>query len=397
MSKSQAIAFFEEISKNNKLAKEVEKVVGGKTSDKAKAKELLSLAQKYNFNFTQDEAVNIQGTQYTELSIDDLGDVSGGKGGFKSSFMALTLLAGLGVGGVAMSGIETGALEKSPVQTASGASSTQKKSDLHIGDRESELASSSLARSSSTDSIQSSDSIVSAATTEDNIIDMLHSGDMDSASEVQIQLDEVADDDYEKLDSIAQELFNNKNITLPRNPKLAKNWIKNWFKVVSVFPELRGEIQLIASSEYSPGGGTSSDAMLDTITHYGCLIEQDITPKTKYKQVNGYDRTFTIVHEIGHVLVQLLQGSQCEEILNEAYSNIPKSNREGSLDAEIAKMSPYAANSGGAKYDEAFAETLTDVVINGEEASNLSKETIKLLVNRIPNRDNLELARMMRG
>ena len=397
MSKQQAVAFFEEISRNKQLAKEVEKVVGGNNSDEAKAKELLSLAKKGGFIFTKEEAMSVQGTQYTELSINDLVEVSGGKGGFKSSFMALALFAGLGVGGAAMSSMEASAHVTDSVQTSPGASSAQKKSDLPIGDIESKLPSSSPARSSSPDTTSSSDSIVSAGTTEDNIIDMLHSGDMDSVSEVQTRLDEIDDDDYEKLDSIAQQLFNNKNITLPRNPKLAKSWIKNWSKVVSVFPELRGEIQLVAESTYSPGGGTSSEAMLDTITHYGCLIEQDITPKTKYKQVNGYDRTFTIVHEIGHVLVQLLQGSQCEEILNEAYANIPKSNREGSLDAEIAKMSPYAANSGGAKYDEAFAETLTDVVINGEEASNLSKETMRLLVNRIPNRDNLELARMMRG
>ena len=46
MSKSQAIAFFEEISKNQQLAKDVEKVVREKNSDEAKAKELLSLAKK---------------------------------------------------------------------------------------------------------------------------------------------------------------------------------------------------------------------------------------------------------------------------------------------------------------------------------------------------------------
>ena len=262
---------------------------------------------------------------------------------------------------------------------------------------ESEQASSSLARSSSTNTASSSDSIVSSDVSEENIVDILHNGTMNQVSETQMRLDEFADDDYEQLDLLAQELFGNKNITLPRNPKLAKTWIKNWSKVVSVFPELRGEIQLIASSEYSPGGGTSSEAMLDTITHYGCLVNQDIIPQTEHAQVNGYNRTFTIVHEIGHVLVQLLQGSQCEAILNDAYANIPESSRADSLNAEIARMSPYAAHSGDLKYDEAFAETLTDVVINGEKASNLSKETMKLLVNRTPNRDNLDLARMIRG
>ena len=53
MPKSQAIAFFEEISKNNKLAQEVEKVVGGNNSDEAKAKELLSLGECFLNNQTQ--------------------------------------------------------------------------------------------------------------------------------------------------------------------------------------------------------------------------------------------------------------------------------------------------------------------------------------------------------
>ncbi len=71
MSKSQSIAFFEEISKNQQLAQEVEKVVGGKNSDEAKAKELISLAKEHGFNFTADELK-------TSLSVEDLADVSGG-------------------------------------------------------------------------------------------------------------------------------------------------------------------------------------------------------------------------------------------------------------------------------------------------------------------------------
>ena len=111
MSKSQAIAFFEEISKNNKLAKEVEKVVGGKKSDEAKAKELISLAKKYNFNFTQKEAASAQGSLKKSLSPEEMLEVNGGKGGLKSSFMAMALLAGLGVGGAAMSSMEASAMD----------------------------------------------------------------------------------------------------------------------------------------------------------------------------------------------------------------------------------------------------------------------------------------------
>ena len=111
MSKSQAIAFFEEISKNNKLAKEVEKVVGGKKSDEAKAKELISLAKKYNFNFTQKEAASAQSSLKKSLSPEEMLEVSGGKCGLKSSFMAMALLAGLGVGGAAMFSTEASAKE----------------------------------------------------------------------------------------------------------------------------------------------------------------------------------------------------------------------------------------------------------------------------------------------
>ncbi len=110
MSKSQAIAFFEEISKNKQLAKEVEKVVGGKNSDEAKAKELISLAKKHKFNFTKKEAASAKGALTASLSPEEMLEVSGGKSGLKSSFMAMALLAGLGVSGAAMSSTETSAM-----------------------------------------------------------------------------------------------------------------------------------------------------------------------------------------------------------------------------------------------------------------------------------------------
>ena len=112
MSKSQAIAFFEEISKNNKLAKAVEKVVGEKTSDEAKAKELISLAQKYNFNFTPEEAAGVQGELKKPLSPEEMLEVSGGKLNLKSSIMAMALLAGLGVGGAAMTSMNASAMKR---------------------------------------------------------------------------------------------------------------------------------------------------------------------------------------------------------------------------------------------------------------------------------------------
>ena len=103
MSKSQTTSFLEEISKNKHLAKEIEKVVGGNNSNETKAKELLSLAYKYGFNFTKEEIQSIKGT----FLFEKLNEVIGGKGAIKSSFLAMTLLAGLAIGGAALSNTET--------------------------------------------------------------------------------------------------------------------------------------------------------------------------------------------------------------------------------------------------------------------------------------------------
>ena len=90
MAENQAISFFEEISKNKKLAEEVNKVVGEKISDEAKAKEIVSLAKVYGFSLTPKDVVSAG----EKLSLDDLSEVSGGKGGLKSGLMAMALLAG---------------------------------------------------------------------------------------------------------------------------------------------------------------------------------------------------------------------------------------------------------------------------------------------------------------
>ncbi len=109
VSKPQAVAFFEEISKNNKLAQEVEKVVKGKNSDETKAKELLSLAKKYNFNFTKEEAASVQEALKKPLSTEEMLEVSGGKINLKSSLMAAAMLLGLGAGGATLSNMEASA------------------------------------------------------------------------------------------------------------------------------------------------------------------------------------------------------------------------------------------------------------------------------------------------
>lgn len=139
MSKSQSIAFFEEISKNKQLAQEVDKIVGGKNSDETKAKELISLAKEHGFNFTQKEAASAQGELKKSLSPEELLEVSGGKGGFKSSFMAMALLTGLGVGGVAMSSMKTSAMDgdnHQEIQVPGGQAAEQQEGNAQPGQQQ---------------------------------------------------------------------------------------------------------------------------------------------------------------------------------------------------------------------------------------------------------------------
>ena len=112
MSKKQAIAFFEEISKNQQLAQEVERVVEGKDSDEAKAKELISLAQRYNFNFTPEEAAEAQVELKKPLSPEEMLEVSGGKLNLKSSVMAAAMLLGLGATGATLHNMEASAMKR---------------------------------------------------------------------------------------------------------------------------------------------------------------------------------------------------------------------------------------------------------------------------------------------
>lgn len=339
MAKNQAI------SKNKKLAEEVEKITEEKISDGAK------------------------------------------NGGLKSGLMVMMLLAGMGVGGAVLHSVKTDALETAVTTLSVSYEETLSRSDLLY---ESEAAT-QMPGGLLSDSAYSSDSVVSNDVTDDNIIDMLHNGPDYGLDE----LDNIADDNYAELNGFARKLFGNEDITLPENPALAKNWVRNWNRVVTVFPELRGLVHLVADGLLSPGGDAASDAMLDTITHYACLKDNDITAKTN--QVKGYNRKYTIVHELGHVLACLLLGNDCRGMITAAYDAVegPK----GTLDDEIRKMSPYAAEQKleDVKFDEAFAETLTDVFINGEDASELAKTTMKLLVIMEPNRMNLELVRAMRS
>lgn len=100
MSKEQAKGFFEAISKDKQLAEEVNAVMGGQATNQEKAKELLSLAKRRNFNFTEDELK-------MSLSVEDLADVSGG-------MFSLSLLSRLGLSVLNMFGFGGGGNQPAP-------------------------------------------------------------------------------------------------------------------------------------------------------------------------------------------------------------------------------------------------------------------------------------------
>ncbi len=241
--------------------------------------------------------------------------------------------------------------------------------------------------------ISASESALAASITEGNIIKVLHNGDKETLNKLNNELSQVSDSDFDALDAIARKYFQNDNIKLVRNAKLAKSWIRNWLKVVTVFPDLIGVVKLTADSKEHPAGApnTSSEASLNEITHYNCLTSPDVSAQTK--QVKNYNRNYTIVHELGHVIDALLFGSTNEQMLKDACKKISVPD-EDTL-KEIEKMSQYASeqSSDEIKYSEAFAEALTDVVINGEDASELAKATVKLLVTQNANKEWLNNVR----
>ncbi len=420
MSKSQAIAFFEEISKNNQLAQEVKKVVGGKNSDEAKAKELLSLAKDHGFNFTQEEVESVQKTQYTKFSIDDLVEVSGGKGGFKSSFMALALLAGIGVGGATLANNEASA--DGPEFTVIGSDAACAKQNSNTDTMESKVASQTTEADQKTDNTSSSQSSICSEKikTLEDMINILHNGDPEEQPKLEEKLNAVEQKGlgdaayFEALDMIARKFFNNNEITLPRNPKTAKEWIRHGAKVFAAFPMLKGLVGVAKSQ--NDNDGFASAEMVGVFVEYFDAAEvalnidgkDDLTAtNTKYKQVKGYDRRYTLVHELGHAVDCLLQNMNgrriFEEIFdcvnpNEQYNPSAKekyekmdekaqslnNSRLEKLKTEIGTLSPYAANQ--ANYNtmlaEGFAEAITDVVINGNEAQDLSKLVLKSLMEK---------------
>lgn len=244
-------------------------------------------------------------------------------------------------------------------------------------------------------------SIVADDITADNIIDRLHNGNKEKLEKLEKEIGEVRDDDYESLNNIGRKYFENQNIILPRNPKLAKDWIRNWFKVSDVFPILIGKVATFNNSslEYYDDYGVAITSLSNFspvvfIEMFNALENEDITAKTQ--QVKNYDRRYTIVHELGHVIdyeirymapIGMFEQEDEEsdtfsskKILKEFYGKIGCD--EDIRDA-IKKVSIYAGNKKKdyIMFTEAFAELVTDVFINGKEASELSKDFVRYLVN----------------
>lgn len=86
--------------------------------------------------------------------------------------------------------------------------------------------------------------IMGTEITEENIIDMLHNGDPTKLADLNEKLSKISDNDYDRLDEFAREYFKNKDISLPRDERAAKDWIINLSKVCNVFPDLIGTINL---------------------------------------------------------------------------------------------------------------------------------------------------------
>lgn len=218
--------------------------------------------------------------------------------------------------------------------------------------------------------------------TEDNIVEKLQEGDL----ELKEKLSYIPDDNYLALEALAHEYFKNENITLPKNKELAKAWIENAAKVFNVFPDLFGVVNIELTLEEEPTDGTDAYTELNNIRYYK-FLEEGIHGRTI--QVKNFNRKFTIVHELGHVIDFLLFKGKSKEIIDTSFSRLNGGQPDSSIIENIKAISPYAYSQRmmDLVYLETFAEALTDVVINGENANILSQEIIKSLVNMVPDKE----------
>lgn len=223
------------------------------------------------------------------------------------------------------------------------------------------------------------------------IINMLHKGNS-KLEEIKKVLAGIPDDDYESLNKFAQELFKNKEIEIVHNPRLAKRWIEEWFKVCTVFPILKGRVSLVGCSDSHPKGfsdclAETDPSVLPKVIWYKNLENDQICKRIENSglYVSVTTSEYTMVHELGHCLVFVLvftSNGRCQfeeflKIPEDAYNNIqgPKE----SLSGEIGKISSYQfrySSDEAVLYLETISEALADISIHGEGAAPLSKEIV---------------------
>ena len=224
------------------------------------------------------------------------------------------------------------------------------------------------------------------------IINLLKNGNED-LKKLKERLAKIRNDDYDSLNRIARELFENEEIELVHNPNLAKRWIEEWFKIITVFPQIKGKVRLSADEKPYPIGfpdcGLESfpDPELDlyNIIHYKDMENQEkcIEAERKGLFAKGPTSEYAVVHELGHVIsfyIERVFGKTLNIYV--PYVNITEG--KGSLEEEILKISRYplvASETTEALYDyilnmETIAEAFADVNTSGESAAPLSKEIV---------------------
>ncbi len=225
------------------------------------------------------------------------------------------------------------------------------------------------------------------------IINLLKNGNED-LKKLKERLAKIRNDDYDSLNRIARELFENEEIELVHNPNLAKRWIEEWLKVMTVFPQIKGKVRLAANK--SPHFDRDNDCFAESFSDppsglYDIIYYKGMEDQEKCKEAEreglfakGPTTEYTIAHELGHVISFIIESktSECLDI-NVPYANIK--GRKGTLKQEVLKISRYplkaVSKNTGSFYDymlnmEAIAEAFADVNTSGESAAPLSKEIV---------------------
>ena len=225
------------------------------------------------------------------------------------------------------------------------------------------------------------------------VINLLKNGNED-LKKLKERLAKIRNDDYDSLNRIARELFENEEIELVHNPNLAKRWIEEWFKIITVFPQIKGKVRLIANEKPFPDGypdcfaetGYIPGVEVYDITYYKNMEDQEKCKEAERKGLfaKGPTTEYTVVHELGHAITFFISDILGKNLdINIPYVNITE--EKDSLEEEILKISRYpleaASKTAAFIYDyilnmETIAEAFADVNTSGESAAPLSKEIV---------------------